>query len=266
MRLRVPMLLVFAAVSAAAQQGSTLPGGHPASIDAQRSQFGGAMRAEVDTLLQHFAEDLKGRKAGWVADDYAASAQILLGDGTNYRRRDDIKKYYTLLFKRASVAKLVVGDVSELRRDYSVAAQLVLQVNASGGAPYEYIVPIKLQLSTDFQNKLEIAYQEGGDLPPLAAALYGDAERSIPVGHGDSLRVRVTSATGLAMGGVQVTFEVKSGHGELSARVVNTNADGIAATYFTSGPEEGAIRVEAVAIAVPNEPVEFRIRATAVAP
>ena len=262
----VPALCVCLAASAAAAQGSTLPGAHPTSIETQRGQYSSALRVQVDTLLENLRRDLEKRNAGWVADDYAKSASIVLDDGTSIPRRDEIKNYYARILERATAAKLTVQEIDGQRDGFHVDAQIVLTRSVPGGKPYELIVPVKLQLAPGNQGDMAIVAQKGGDVA-LVSAVNGDLVRRVGVGTGDSLHVRVTNAAGITVAGVAVIFNVASGQGTISPAAVKTDGLGIAATYFVAGTLADSVsRVEAVAAELPNEPVAFRIRATAVAP
>ena len=264
MRRAIPILLALVSASAAAQ-GSTLPGGHPTSIETQRAEYASAMRAQVDTLLHDWGEDLERRNPGWAASTYADGAVITLADGMTIARRDQIKVYYARIFKRARAAKLTVQDVTEIRGGFRVEAQLVLQLSVTDHDPYGFAMPVTLEMHPGAENRLRIDTQAGGDLP-FVVALGGDKERAIPLGKGDSLRAKVTDAAGIAMPNVKVTFVVTSGMGSVSPDTAMTNGEGIATTYFSEGTVVKPSRVEAVAAVLPNEPVPFRIRATAVAP
>jgi hypothetical protein len=264
-RLVLSMLPLVIAATAGAQ-GSTLPGGHPTTIDAQRAQYSSAMRAEVDTLLVHLTADLKSRNAGWIASSYADGAVITLTDQNRIERRDEIKKYFARIFERAQGGALLVQDVTELRGGFRVQGQFLFQMRvAGGGDPYELVVPVALDMHPGAQNVLAIDAQAGGDVP-IITALGGDKVRSIAVGKGDSLQVKVTDAAGIAIPNVPVTFNVSCGGGTVSPDTAKTSGEGIATTYFSAGTAARPECVEAVVSLLPEVPLQFRIRATAVAP
>lgn len=103
----------------------------------------------------------------------------------------------------------------------------------------------------------------GGDIqqPPDAAnveAVDGN-EQNGPVGAPllDSLRVRVSDASGNGVAGVTVTWSVLSGGGQISPTTSTTDAGGMAAAQFTLGPTEGDQQAEAEVNGVPGSPVVF---------
>ena len=257
-------LVALATAASAGAQGSTLPGAHPISSQAHEAQFASAMRAQVDSVVAHLSADLKSKNAGWIASSYADGAVITLDDGNRIARRDEIKKYFARILDRARSGRLAVQDVTETRGGFLVDAQLLFEMNVPGSDPHELAVPVVLQMNPGAENVLAIYAQKGGDVPIVDAL--GAPTRSIAVGKGDSLRVRVTDAAGIGMPNVTVTFDVASGGGTVSPATATTGGEGIATTYFTVGTEAKPIRVTAVASVLPGVPVEFRIRATAVAP
>jgi hypothetical protein len=68
---------------------------------------------------------------------------------------------------------------------------------------------------------------------------------------GDSIRVRVTDASGAPKAGVAVTFTVTAGGGSLASNVVTTDVQGRAAARFTSGTTVG---VNTVTASIANAP------------
>jgi len=111
---------------------------------------------------------------------------------------------------------------------------------------------------------MAIAACGGDDLqqPPGAArveAVGGDGQ-SGPVGNPltDSLRVRVTDATGQGVAGVSVTWSVVSGGGAVSPGTSSTDADGLAATAFTLGSAEGDQQAQAEVSGLAGSPVVFK--------
>jgi endoglucanase len=85
-----------------------------------------------------------------------------------------------------------------------------------------------------------------GPTPPTLSAV-GNTQLSGAPGYAldDSVAVRVTSATGAALANTSVAFEVSAGGGSLSSTAVITDADGIARTVWTLGPQEGANSLKA---------------------
>jgi hypothetical protein len=67
---------------------------------------------------------------------------------------------------------------------------------------------------------------------------------------GDSVRVRVVDANGAPHGGVTVTFAVTAGGGSVSPTVVQTNAQGFAATRFITGSSVGVNTITATVVGV----------------
>ena len=257
------LTLVIAATAGA--QGSTLPGGHPISSQSHQAQYASAMRAEVDSLVAHLSADLKSKNAGWIASSYADGAVITLDDGNRIARRDEIKKYFARILERSQGGAIIVQDVSELRGGFRVQAQFLFQMRVAGADPYELVVPVAMDMHPGAQNVLAIDAQAGGDVP-IIAALDADKVRSIAVGKGDSLRVKVTDAAGIAIPNVQVTFNVACGGGSVAPDTAKTSGEGIASTYFSAGTSARPECVEAVVALLPEVPLQFRIRATAGSP
>src|SRR5262249_22681129 len=161
-----------------------------------------------------------------------------------------IKKFYTMLFRRALAAKMSVQSVSEVRDGFRADALLTFQLAAKDGAPYEFMAPVRFAIYPDHQNRLFIGTQQGGNVPTITA-VDGGAERTIAAGASDWLSVRVTNATGLPMPNVQVRFTIDSGPGSISSESVVTDGNGIAATHFTAAGDPKPSRVTAVAAVLP---------------
>lgn len=77
------------------------------------------------------------------------------------------------------------------------------------------------------------------------------------------LRVRVTDDFGNGIGGVDVTWNVEAGLAALSATLVPTDADGIAATTVIVGLLPSTLEISASAAGLTGSPVVFTANATA---
>jgi hypothetical protein len=96
------------------------------------------------------------------------------------------------------------------------------------------------------------------------ALLDGDAQGGVVSGAlAAPLRVRVTDDFGNGIGGVDVTWDIVTGLATLSATVVPTDADGIAATTVLLGLIPSTIEVTASAAGLVGSPVSFTASATA---
>ncbi|MDX1981859.1 MAG: hypothetical protein SFV51_16430 [Bryobacteraceae bacterium] len=76
------------------------------------------------------------------------------------------------------------------------------------------------------------------------------------------LAVRVTSASGIALAGLGVRFEVMTGVARLQSNLRTTSADGVASVVVTLGDTPGAIEVRASVEGLP--PLTFKLTAEAV--
>lgn len=96
------------------------------------------------------------------------------------------------------------------------------------------------------------------------ALLDGDAQGGVVSGAlAAPLRVRVTDDFGNGIGGVDVTWDIVTGLATLSATVVPTDADGIAATTVLLGLIPSTIEVTASVAGLAGSPVSFTASATA---
>jgi hypothetical protein len=108
----------------------------------------------------------------------------------------------------------------------------------------------------------------GGDsnVQPTVPAIISAAEgvdQAAPVNSvlAESLRVRVTDASGNGAARVTVTWSVLSGGGTVSPASSTTGTNGIASTQFTLGPSEGEQQAQATAGGLSGSPVLFTARA-----
>lgn len=93
----------------------------------------------------------------------------------------------------------------------------------------------------------------GGNTPPILTASGATSFSGAP-GYplDDSVAVRVTSSTGVALANTSVSFEVTGGGGSLSPATITTDAQGIAKTRWTLGAAEGAQGIRAVLPGTPS--------------
>jgi hypothetical protein len=93
----------------------------------------------------------------------------------------------------------------------------------------------------------------GGNTPPILTAS-GPTSFSGAPGYplDDSVAVRVTSSTGVALPNTSVSFEVTGGGGSVSPATVTTDGQGIAKTRWTLGAPEGAQGIRAVLPGTPS--------------
>jgi hypothetical protein len=104
-------------------------------------------------------------------------------------------------------------------------------------------------------------------LQPLVAAnieAFGGDGQSAPVGDPlpDSLRVRVTDASGHAVPDVPVSWSVMTGGGIISPATSTTNSAGVASAALTLGPTVGAQQAQADVTGLVGSPVVFTATAT----
>jgi hypothetical protein len=97
--------------------------------------------------------------------------------------------------------------------------------------------------------------------PPLPASIeaFGGTEQSGLVGSAlpDSLRVRVIDVDGNAAPGVDVTWSILTGGGQVLPATATTSSAGVAAAQFTLGPSEGDQQAKAEVSGLAGSPVVF---------
>jgi hypothetical protein len=102
---------------------------------------------------------------------------------------------------------------------------------------------------------------DGGVDPPVPAAMAaisGTDQQGTPgTALAQPLSVRVVDAAGNAAPGVAVTWSVLVGSGSISPASSTTNAQGIATSQFTLGPEEGQHQAQAAVSGLDGSPVVF---------
>jgi hypothetical protein len=95
-------------------------------------------------------------------------------------------------------------------------------------------------------------------VPAVLTRLSGDAQACrVGTPLAASLVARVTTASGVPVPGVGVTFGVTSGVGVVGATAVTTATDGTAATTFTPGTTPGSAVVQASVNGLAGSPVSF---------
>jgi hypothetical protein len=103
--------------------------------------------------------------------------------------------------------------------------------------------------------------------PPVPAALHADSGHAQAAAPGTPLPaplvVRVTSAGGVALPGVEIAFAAESGSGTVAPPSAITDAAGRARAGWTLGPGTGRQRVRATVPAAPQLEAEFVADATA---
>ena len=265
MRLAPLMLAVavLAAPSAAAAQVD-VPGAGKTTVAQDRAMFDAQLRAHVDTLVRMWAAAIEQHDAKHLVRCYVDDAVFVLSTGGRAYGSTAIVDAYRRMMPRISGVRVTVGRIVANGIIASVAADVRYTIVLPTGGSYELTMPVGFGLRALGSGAFEITQQEGGDL--VSVEVVGAAPATLAPGASDSLRVRVTDATGAGVPEAKVTYAVEDGHGALSAAQALTDAKGVAAVRFTAGTQPETNIVRARATILPDESLLITIRTAAPAP
>jgi len=265
MRLAPLMLAVavFAVPSAAAAQVD-VPGAGKTSVTQDRAIFDAQLRAHVDTLVRMWSAAIERHDAKHLERCYVDDAVFVLSTGGRAYGSTAIVDAYRRMMPRIGGVRVTVGRIIANGTIASVAADVRYTIVLPTGGSYELAMPLGFGLHALGSGALEITQQEGGDLVSVEVA--GAARATLAPGASDSLRVRVTDATGAGVPDASVLFSIDDGHGALSAAQAVTDAKGVAAVRFTAGAQPESNVVRARATLLPDESLLITIRTAAPAP
>jgi ketosteroid isomerase-like protein len=253
----VPALLVALIATVRAQEGSTLPGGHTGGASRQKAQYEAELRSQVDSVFERWQEAIEHRSAVRATDIYERDALLEFDSGSQLRGEGAIRFYYERWLPRVRAPRFVINAVDVHRDSAQVEGVLTVEVPLPDSGSYVHSASLRFVLRLDATDRYKIRRQSGGDLSSLSA--FGQAPRTLAPGAGDSIRVKFTDVSGAGIAGQRVTFDLFCGHGTVTPTTVTTDADGVAAAWLVAGPNRHAMRVEAVAEALPEAPVVLTI-------
>ena len=253
--LSLPMLLGAPGLASAQ---STMPGGQPVQISQERAAYNAHVRVHVETLLAAWTKALNTRDLKRLAGCYDQEPVVILSTGNRLNGNRAVTEGYGRLLPRMTKVRVDIEKIIANGSVASVFATLTYEVPLPGGGSYPRSTQMRFGLRAPVGDDYEITAQEGGDLVIIAVA--GSPPAVIAPGASDSLRVRITDATGAGVAGVSVMFEVADGHGTLASAPVHTDAQGIAAVAFTAGAEPEPNLVRARAAPLEEEPVFFQFK------
>jgi len=259
------LIVNVALVAGRLNSQATVPNGEKTTAAQVHAEFEFRARANIDTLLTAWAEAIGKGSAKKLLPCYGSDAVVVLSTGARLQGDKAIIAGYKRLMPRMQNPRLNVTKVIANKGVARVEADLSYDVPLPQGGAYVHTTQIRFGLQTVKGDAYEITIQEGGDLPQLALAAQPPA--TLPSGASDSIRVRVTDATGDGVAGVMISFTVHGGAGgALSAPYALTDAKGIAAVRFTAGQAAAEDSIIALAAMLPKEPLAIAIRTGAPKP
>ena len=224
------------------------------------AEFMAYMAASVDTLVRAWESAVRRHDAGAIAALYTPDALLVLSSGQTLQGKGSVYDAFTRMLPRLKSARVNIARMVASGDVASVMADVDYEVKLPSGGAYAMTAHVAFSMKMDARSRLRIASQSGGDVQLLQAV---DPKPQAAPGQRDSLRVRLTDASGIGVRGVLVSFELQQGDATLERAAAVTDGNGVAAAYVADSTISDANLVRAVAATLLDEPVFFTFGAQA---
>lgn len=223
-----------------------------------RGEYLSIVSGRVGETLRHVAAAFNTGDLARAASFYQPEVFVQLHTGGTFRGRDALHALFTKVQPRVRNLRFEKLDVVNSGEMAFMSGVMTYEVLPASGGDYERSVPVGMAFR-ETREGWRISSQIGGDFAASFAKV-GDLAPSMPAGAGDTLRMRLTDATGHPIGNVSVFVEVLAGGGSVDGTALFTDTEGVARTWFRTGAEAGRNVVRVVAASLDREPLLFDTR------
>lgn len=244
-----------------------LAGGAP-SLAAQVVPTAGDARAEYFTIVARAADRAaRALECAVAAGDSVQLAAAFGPDvvwtpstGAPVRGAGRVAAAFRRARPRVQDFRIELAELDASNRLAYVTGRFRYQVPTASGVLTVMAVPFAAALFQEREEDWRIRLLTGGDLPP-SLTLLAAPPASAPVGTDVTFSVELRDGAGAPLPRSVIRIDVQSGGGHVSPSDLVTDEQGRAATTFSLGGSAGEQAVRVLSGALPDEPLDVRVRA-----